>query len=94
MIPGVVHLVSDLILSPFEVCCILVMMSVRFCESNRRNVRINLGCDYELISDASFLGPLSNEFFRCLVLAGSEHEQVSYEVEAYYSKRTNYSRCQ
>jgi hypothetical protein len=45
-----------------------------------------LGCKYELVSDASFLGPLSNEFFRCFVLAGVEYELVRCKVESHDPK--------
>jgi hypothetical protein len=64
-----------MILPPLEVTCILVVTSARFVWMLKgTKVRTCLGCDDELVSDASFLGPLADEFFRCFVLARFEYE--------------------
>ncbi len=86
MISGIVHLVSDLILASLVVGCILAMTSIRLWAFYASKVYTCLGCNHELVSNASFLGPLAYEFFGGFVLAGVECELISYKVEPRCSK--------
>ena len=69
VISGVVDLVCDIVLTSLGVTCILAMTSVHLLAFYRRVSATCLGCDHELVSDATFLDPLANELFRCLILA-------------------------
>ena len=63
MISGIVHFVSDLILSPLEVGCVLtIVLDVDLCACNAKKVWTCLGCYHKLVSDASLLGPLAYDF--------------------------------
>ena len=67
VIPGVIHLVGDLILSSLEVGCVLKTSSV-FVGVQHEGNRTCLGCDDQLISDASLLSPLADKIFRSFIL--------------------------
>jgi hypothetical protein len=56
--------------------------------AQRTKVETCRGCNYELVSDAPYLGQLSDEFFRRVVLAGVEYKLVS--ETALFERRTNY----
>ena len=93
MISGVVHLVSNTILASLEVGCILAVASVHLLAYNRRRFITCLGCDDELVSDASFLRPLTNELFGRFVLARVECELMGRKAGCHYTRRTNYQPC-
>jgi hypothetical protein len=61
---------SDVIIPTFEVGRILAMISVLPLKWNAGDVWIEacLGCNHELVPNASFLGPLAYEFLRGFVL--------------------------
>ena len=69
MISRVIYLVTNLVLAPLDVGCVLkIKLGDLICGHVTRKVWTCLGCNYKLVSDASFLGPLAYEFFRGSVL--------------------------
>jgi hypothetical protein len=69
VISRVIHLVTDLVLSPLEVGRVLkIKLGHIICGHVRRKVWTCLGRNHKLVSDASFLGPLAYELFRGSVL--------------------------
>ena len=93
VISGVVDLVSDIILASLGVTCILAMTSVHLLAFYRSVSVTCLGCDDELVSDATFLSPLANELFGCFILARVECELMGHTAGHQHSRRTNYRPC-
>jgi len=93
VVSGVVDLVGNTILASLEVGCILAVASVHLLAFSWKRFVTCLGCDDELVSDASFLRPLANELFGCFVLARVKCELMDRKVGYHYSRRTNYRPC-
>ena len=73
MISRIIHLVADLVLASLEVDCVLkVKLTYLIYGRATRKIWTCLGRNDKLVSDASFLGPLAYEFFRCFVLTDIE----------------------
>ena len=77
MISRVIHLVTDLVLAPLEVGCILKVKLTHLIYGRATGkVWTCLGRNDKLVSDASFLGPLAYEFFRGSVLTDNGECQL------------------
>jgi hypothetical protein len=68
VIPGVIHLVGDFVLSPLEIGCVLKMTSAHYFMGVQHEGNWTcLGCNDQLVSDASLLSPLADKILGSLV---------------------------